>query len=222
MPFIMPRKDDMGVFDEVKANVLPRQVMEQSGVVFSRADMCKCPFHQDKTPSMKAKHTDKKYYCFGCGERGDAIDFVSKFYGIAPYDAAMQIADQFGISLSSSVRSPPKQIKREKSVKQILEESRSKTYRVLCEYRHMLNGFERDYSPTSIEEIDPRFEEAIKNLPFVEYLLDLLLCGTDSEKDFVVKDRGKEVTELERRVNEYRRNQRKSDYDRQGRSETVH
>ena len=25
---------------------------------------------------------DRRYYCFGCGEKGDAIDFVAKFYGI--------------------------------------------------------------------------------------------------------------------------------------------
>ncbi len=222
MPFILPRKDDMGVFDEVKANVLPRQVMEQSGVVFNRADMCKCPFHQDKTPSMKVKPTDKKYFCFGCGERGDAIDFVAKYYGIAPLDAAMQIADRFGISGDNKVRSPPKPIKREKSVKELIEVARSKTYRVLCDYRHMLKDFERDYAPTNIEEIDPRFEEAIKDLPFVEYQLDTLLWGTDSEKDFVVKDRRKGVTELERRVNEYRRNQRNANQNRERSSEAVH
>ena len=41
--------------------------------------MAVCPFHKDKNPSMKI---DRRYYCFGCGEKGDAIDFVAKFYGI--------------------------------------------------------------------------------------------------------------------------------------------
>ena len=66
----------MGVFDEVKERVTAREVMERAGIVFNRNNMCRCPFHQDKTASMKVKPTDKKYFCFGCGEKGDAIDFV--------------------------------------------------------------------------------------------------------------------------------------------------
>ena len=56
---------------------------------------------------MKVKPTDKKYFCFGCGEKGDAIDFVAKYYNRSPREAAMQIADEFGIIYDSSVRSPP-------------------------------------------------------------------------------------------------------------------
>ena len=62
----------MGVFDEVKERVTAREVMERAGIVFNRNNMCRCPFHQDKTASMKVKPTDKKYFCFGCGEMRDA------------------------------------------------------------------------------------------------------------------------------------------------------
>ena len=98
----------MGVFDEVKERVTAREVMERAGIVFNRNNMCRCPFHQDKTASMKVKPTDKKYFCFGCGENGDAIDFVAKYYNRSPRETAMQIADEFGIIYDSSVRSPPK------------------------------------------------------------------------------------------------------------------
>ena len=117
----------MGVFDEVKERVTARAVMERAGIVFNRGNMCKCPFHQDKTASMKVKPMDKKYFCFGCGEKGDAIDFVAKYYNLSPKDAAMQIADEFGIAYDSSVRSPPKPVRREKSPMQILEEAKTKT-----------------------------------------------------------------------------------------------
>ena len=50
----------MGVFDEVKERVTAREVMERAGIVFNRNNMCRCPFHQDKTASMKVKPTDKK------------------------------------------------------------------------------------------------------------------------------------------------------------------
>lgn len=91
----------MGVFDEVKEGVTAREVMERAGIVFNRNNMCRCPFHQDKTASMKVKPTDKKYFCFGCGEKGDAIDFVAKYYNRSPREAAMQIADEFGIIYDS-------------------------------------------------------------------------------------------------------------------------
>ena len=32
-----------------------------------------CPFHNDRTPSMKV---DSRFYCFGCGASGDVIDFA--------------------------------------------------------------------------------------------------------------------------------------------------
>lgn len=35
-----------------------------------------CPFHQEKTPSLKAQKDGDWFKCFGCGKHGDAIDFV--------------------------------------------------------------------------------------------------------------------------------------------------
>ena len=59
----------MGVFDEVKERVTAREVMEREGIVFNRNNMCRCPFHQDKTASMKVKPTDKKYFFLVVGKR---------------------------------------------------------------------------------------------------------------------------------------------------------
>ena len=39
--------------------------------------MACCPFHNDKTPSMKL---DQRYHCFGCGADGDVIDFAAALY----------------------------------------------------------------------------------------------------------------------------------------------
>lgn len=37
-----------------------------------------CPFHEDVNPSMICNLEDGSYYCFGCGESGDAFSFVRK------------------------------------------------------------------------------------------------------------------------------------------------
>lgn len=65
------------------------EYMTQRGRNLMSSNMCRCPFHQDKTANMKVKPTDKKYFCFGCGEKGDAIDFVARYYNLSPKDAAM-------------------------------------------------------------------------------------------------------------------------------------
>ena len=97
----------MNVFAVVKENVTARQVAMQYGIKINRSGLACCPFHKDKTPSMKI---DKRYYCFGCGDTGDAIDFVAKYFGLAPKEAAMKIASDFGLNYEATNRAPPKKM----------------------------------------------------------------------------------------------------------------
>jgi hypothetical protein len=43
----------------------------------NRAGFALCPFHKEKTPSMKI-FKDNRYHCFSCGADGDSIDFLMK------------------------------------------------------------------------------------------------------------------------------------------------
>ena len=95
----------MGLFDEVKQNVTVRQAAELYGLKPNRSGLIRCIFHNDKSPSMKV---DRRYYCFGCGCTGDAIDFTAQLFGIGLKDAAMKLADDFGISYSGRDRGSPK------------------------------------------------------------------------------------------------------------------
>ena len=54
----------MNVFEAVKQSVTTRQAAEHYGIRVGRNGMACCPFHNDKTPSMKL---DRRYHCFGCG-----------------------------------------------------------------------------------------------------------------------------------------------------------
>ena len=65
----------MNVFEVVKENVTARQAAEAYGLKEGRTGMACCPFHSDKSPSMKL---DEHYYCFGCGATG--LQFVMQLY----------------------------------------------------------------------------------------------------------------------------------------------
>ena len=85
----------MNVFEAVKQSVTTRQAAEHYGIHVGRNGMACCPFHHDKTPSMKL---DRRYHCFGCGADGDVIDFAAALYGLGKKEAATQLANDFGLS----------------------------------------------------------------------------------------------------------------------------
>ena len=80
----------MNIFSEVKEHLTARQAAEYYGLKVKRNGTTCCPFHDDKHPSMKI---DKNYHCFACGVGGDAIDYVSRMFGLSQYDAALKLID---------------------------------------------------------------------------------------------------------------------------------
>lgn len=57
----------------------------------TRSDgFAKCPFHDEKTGSMKV-YKDNRYHCFGCGADGDVIDLVMKLAGLGFIPAVRHI-----------------------------------------------------------------------------------------------------------------------------------
>ncbi|MFV0429741.1 MAG: DNA primase [Arachnia sp.] len=61
-----------------------------------------CPFHDEKTPSFTVTPSRGFFYCFGCGEGGDVITFVSKHENLGFADAVQYLADKVGITLRIS------------------------------------------------------------------------------------------------------------------------
>lgn len=192
----------MNVFDAVKQSVTTRQAAEMYGLKIRRNNMASCPFHNDRTPSMKV---DKRFHCFGCGADGDVIDFVSRIYGISGLEAAQKTASDFGISYDSkSVKAKQKQAERKKSDAQIYAEAEQRCFRVLSDYYHLLKKREMDYAPSMEDETwHPLFVEALQKKSHLEYLLDILVFGEIEEKALLVMEYGKEVTLLEQRISKF-------------------
>ncbi len=63
-------KDRIDIVDIVSQSV----DLRRSGKTYKG----RCPFHQDRTPSLVVYPHSKSWWCFSCSEGGDAISFVQK------------------------------------------------------------------------------------------------------------------------------------------------
>ena len=192
----------MNVFDAVKQSVTTRQAAKMYGLKIRRNNMASCPFHNDRTPSMKV---DNRSHCFGCGADGDVIDFVSRLYGISSLEAAQKIASDFGISYDMKpVVAKPKKVIRRKTDTQLYTEAEQRCFRVLSDYYHLLKKWEIDYAPNIEDETwHSLFVEVLQRKTHLKYLLDILVFGEIEEKALLVMEYGKEVASLEERISEF-------------------
>lgn len=60
---------------------------------------CCCPFHHEKTPSFVVTPSKQMFYCFGCKEHGNAIDFVMKFKNLGFVEAVEEVAQFAGLNV---------------------------------------------------------------------------------------------------------------------------
>ena len=190
----------MNVFETVKQSVTTRQAAEHYGIRVGRNGMACCPFHNDKTPSMKL---DRRYHCFGCGADGDVIDFTAALYGLGKKEAAVQLVSDFGLSYED--RKPPDKRRKPKGKSPEIQfrEAQARCFRVLADYLHLLERWKVKYAPNQPDgEWHPRFVEALQKISHVEYLLDTLLSGDTEERAQIITEYGKDVIELEKRLSE--------------------
>ena len=159
----------MSTYARIKQTVTTRQTAERYGLSVNRSGMVKCPFHEDHHPSMKV---DDRFYCFGCGASGDVIDFTARLFGLSPYDTAKKLETDFGIGAEYEPLPFPTHA----------EPTRDRERLCICvlrEYLRYLRIWQLRYRPEKPgDPIHPRFAEAMRSLPTVNYLLDCLL-GND-------------------------------------------
>ena len=214
----------MNIFQAVKEAVSCRDAASFYGIKVGGSGLCRCPFHNDNTPSMKV---DIRYYCFGCGAKGDVIDFVGKLYGLKPYEAAKKIVDDFRIidydntidnrttcdypaasTCNFKIRKPNPLIiqhNNEYQLKRALDLYIRDALFSLHQYREKLRIFKQDYAPASIDELDscnPLFEEALMNLDKIDWMIDeLTFNNRDDQITFINNYKG-EIENVKHRIKE--------------------
>ena len=162
-----------------------------------------CPFHNEKTPSFSVSPGKQMYYCFGCGATGDAVDLTAKLFGIGLREAAVKLAEDFGLNYDSRQKPSVRPRIREPTPEQKYQKEENHCYKVLTDYFHLLREWEKKYAPKQPdEEWNPLFAEALHRKNYIEYLLDILLYGSLEERKALVAEQRKEVLKLEQRIAE--------------------
>ena len=68
----------------------------------------------------------------------------------------------------------------------------------------MLLDWKKQYAPRSLkEEWNERFVEALRELSYVEYVLNILLFGEKWDRDHLVQEKRKKVEEIDRKCDDY-------------------
>ena len=96
-----------------------------------------CPFHKEKTPSFTVSPDKQIFYCFGCGEGGNALAFVMKINGLTFPEAIRYLAKKTGVVL------PDRPLSRQEKEQLTLKERMLRLHALVSDYYlARLNGKE--------------------------------------------------------------------------------
>lgn len=74
-----------------------------------------CPFHHEKTPSFRVNESGQFYHCFGCGESGDVVKFISKYDNVPFYEAVQRLAEMMNVPMPAIDDESANRIRQKKS-----------------------------------------------------------------------------------------------------------
>ena len=189
----------------INERLLTREVFRYYGITLNIKGYCKCPFHSggnEKTPSMFVYPKDRGYHCFACGETGDSIDFVKKYFNISFKDACRKMNQDFrlGLPLDGEINvEERRRINREAYLRRkAREREEAEQKRVLDAYYDALDCYtyfdrviaEREAdgcrTPSRVFS-DDEYMEALKNIDGARYRLD---CAETELHEFEMKRKG--------------------------------
>ena len=156
---------------------------------------------------------DKNYHCFACGVGGDAIDYVSRMFGLSQYDAALKLIGDFSLPIDTMGNTQlgvqeKERVRREKAehermtrIQERFEKWRNKTIDILKSCMSEIDSVNRFLAGKPPEIIfSEDYAQMLHAEPLINYWLDILCMGDVSEKqELFLKDR-KKVEEIAGKV----------------------
>ena len=95
---------------ELKARHPLGDAVEAAGVVLHGKGPVRqgvCPFHNESEGSFTVYADTEKFWCFGCGARGDVLDFVGRMEGLTLPEVIRRLDDGSGTAVSTANRPSP-------------------------------------------------------------------------------------------------------------------
>ena len=84
---------------DIKRLVPMTQAAPFYGVEVGAGGYARCPFHGEKTGSLKVYPGDRGWHCYGCHKGGSVIDFVMELLGLSFSDAQKRLDADFRLGL---------------------------------------------------------------------------------------------------------------------------
>lgn len=191
-------------FKLIKQHVTARQAAETYGLTVLHNGMARCPFHDDKTPSLKL---DERYYCFGCHATGDAIDFTANFFHIGLREAAEKLAVDF--SLPEAILSGNANMrlrKRQATQAQTATSVCARALAILQRYEALLDAKCLSLAPRDAEsEWPPAFTQAMAERDEAAYGISILTTGTPQQQADYIQTHREVLNHYERELESHRR-----------------
>lgn len=163
----------------IKSAVTMQDVCERYGIEINRQGFAVCPFHNERTASLKIYDGTRGYSCYGCGKSGDVISFVQTMYGLNFSEALSKLNDDFGLNLPLERRLSLREkyrfdsIERQRNKEKREREALFERYRQAYSRWAELDKARIRYKPkTADEPLHPEFIKALKGLALAEYQLD--------------------------------------------------
>jgi hypothetical protein len=97
-------EDDDAFLDDLDPNSAP--LYDFVSLTMTDDHKISCPFHEDPTPSLQI-YPDH-WYCFGCHEHGDRIDWLTRIEGMTRVEAIATIQDWIPPAKTTSLPAEPK------------------------------------------------------------------------------------------------------------------
>lgn len=160
-------------------NISMFDIVKKYGFEPNRAGFIRCPFHAEKTASLKIYKGSRGWHCFGCGANGDVIEFVKLFFNV-DFPAAIGIIDHdFNLGLTkkptlTQYRKRQERVRAVNEEKKKRQEEEKRYWEIFDRWKRYSEDIVRFAPKSPDEEYDDRFVEACKKLPYTEYLLDVM------------------------------------------------
>ena len=164
----------MDYASEIKSRLATKEVFLHYGFEPNRMGEICCPFHSEKTPSLKIYDGDRGWTCFGCHKGGDLISFVREYFGLTFTDAISKINTDFSLGLPIGERISLRQRREMEHREQRERERLEGEYWAAFDVWKKYDTNKREYAPKSpSEDFHPLFVEAVTNIDRAAYELSV-------------------------------------------------